>query len=213
MKKVLFMLLSFGATTGFGQDQQAVIDRLTPICHGIDSTKSVESWKSKLAFIQAVQAENGDNWIPAYYNAYCSLQLAYAETNNDIKELYVDAAEAMLPQIEAGCKMMDEIYVMKAMIANARMAVDPQNRWKEYGKIFDENLAKAKTINENNPHIYLLKAMSLFYTPKMFGGGPKNAKPYFIKATEKFALLTNKSIDNPYWGEFLSANMLAECEK
>lgn len=213
MKKVLVMLLMFGATAGFAQDQQEIINRLTPVCHGIDSTKSIESWKSKLAIIQAVQAANGDNWIPAYYNAYVSIQLSYSETNAEIRELYVDAAEGLMPQIEAGCKLMDEIHIMKALIANARMAIDPQSRWKEFGKIFDENLAKAKTINENNPHIYLLKAMSVYYTPKMFGGGAKNAKPYFIKANDKFALLTNKSIETPYWGEFLSAFMLTECEK
>jgi hypothetical protein len=55
--------------------------------------------------------------------------------------------------------------------------------------------------------------MSVYYTPKMFGGGAKNAKPYFIKANDKFALLTNKSIETPYWGEFLSTFMLTECEK
>jgi hypothetical protein len=35
----------------------------------------------------------------------------------------------------------------------------------------------------------------------MFGGGAKKAKPYFEKAKEKYALMTNRTVMVPYWGE------------
>ena len=105
----------------------------------------------------------------------------------------------------------DEGYVLEAMLANARLAVNPMSRYKKYGDLFKENIDKAKSIQPNNPRIYLLQGNSLYYTPKMFGGGAKNAFPYFEKAGELYKNEKGDDIFKPYWGKKQNADMFGKC--
>ena len=81
----------------------------------------------------------------------------------------------------------DETWILAALITNARISVDGQNRGMQYGELFNQYIEKAEKINPDNPRIYYMKGTSLFYTPEMYGGGKANAKPYFEKAKELFA--------------------------
>lgn len=127
-------------------------------------------------------------WIAAYYVAYAKTQLSYNAKDAATKDALIDAGEEHLANtVKLLGKETDETHVLRAQFANARMGVDPQGRWQKYGKIFDAELEAAKAMNPDNPRIYLLRGISKFYTPKMFGGGKKPAKPYFEKVIGLFA--------------------------
>lgn len=141
-------------------------------------------------------------WLAAYYAAYAKVTLTYSEKDGTKKDALLDDAQTYLDQaVSLLGKDNDETYVMRAMIANARIGVEPQKRWQKYGNIFNENLDKAKELNPDNPRIYLLRGISKFYTPKMFGGGKKASMPYFEKANGLFAKRTDTDITKPYWGK------------
>lgn len=141
-------------------------------------------------------------WLASYYAAYGKIGLTYNETDGNKKDLCLDEADVFIAQaVTVLGKDNDETHVLKAMIANARMGVDPKNRWQKYGKIFEENLEAAKQLNPENPRIYLLRGIGKFFMPVMFGGGKKAAMPYFEKAKGLFAARTDKDITKPYWGE------------
>lgn len=143
-----------------------------------------------------------DAWAPQYYAAYSRIQLSFTEKDEAKRDAYLDEADTYLADaIRLLGKKTDETHVMAAVIANARMAVKPQQRFQKYGKIFDDELEAAKAINAANPRIYLERGISKFYTPKMFGGGKKAAEPYFNKAKDLFAKESKGDILKPYWGE------------
>lgn len=174
----------------------------------MDMTKKVEQ-SNKLNMIAK---KWNDQWAPHYYNAYSKAQLSYMEKDEAKRDAYIDEAEKELGEaVSLLGKDNDETYVLAAMVANARLAVKPQSRWQKYGKIYDENLEKAKELNENNPRIYYLKGTSKFFTPKMFGGGKKAALPYFEKADGLFAKEEGGNIDKPYWGKRANAYFISQC--
>ncbi len=145
-------------------------------------------------------------WSAAYYAALSKIMMNYDEKDAAKKDAYLDEAEDFLTtattQADKNDKMQQsEIYAITAMLANARLGVDPKKRWQKYGKIFESNLEKAKENNADNPRIYFLKATSTFFTPKMFGGGPKKALPYFEKADGLFAKESKEDITKPFWGK------------
>jgi hypothetical protein len=197
MKQVILTVVLAFTLQANAQDD--VIKELTPVCADLDSLHSTEGWKPKSDQLAMLKEKFPDSWMPAYYYAYSCIQLSYFEPSLAIKDAFIDNAEAQMSKIEEKCPLADEVLIMKALIANARIGADPENRWQKYGKIFDDNLKAAKAVNENNPHIYLLKGISTFYTPKMFGGGAKNAKTYFEKAQVKYDLITYTNVDKPYW--------------
>ncbi len=154
-----------------------------------------------------------DNWETHYYNAYSKAQLSYMETKEEKRDAYLDEAEQELEEVITQLKTEnDETHVLSAMIANARLAVKPMNRWQKYGKLFDEHLAKAKELNAENPRIYYLNGTSKFFTPKAFGGGKKNALPYFEKAQGLYAKETGNDISKPSWGKEANAYFIEQCK-
>jgi hypothetical protein len=142
-----------------------------------------------------------DQWSPQYYAAYSRVQLSFMEKDEAKRDAYVDEAENYYADaVRLLGKESDETEVLAAMIAQARMSVNPQQRWQKYGKLFEEHLDKAKELNADNPRIYLQRGISKYFTPKMFGGGKKAAMPYFEKSQALYAKESATNIDQPHWG-------------
>jgi hypothetical protein len=156
-----------------------------------------------------------DEWAAHYYNAFSKAVLSYNDKDEAKRDAWLDEAERERDEAVALLKKEnDETYVLAAMIANARLAVKPQARWQKFGKIFEEDLAKAKDINPDNPRIYYLQGMSKRFTPKMFGGGKKAALPYFEKAASLFAKETDNEdiINHISWGKATNQHFLKEAQ-
>jgi len=155
-----------------------------------------------------------DEWAAHYYNAFSKAVLSYNEKDEATRDAWLDEAEKERDEAVALLKKEnDETYVLAAMIANARLAVKPQARWQKFGKIFDEDLAKAKELNPDNPRIYYLQGMSKRFTPKMFGGGKKAALPYFEKAATLFSKENDNDIVNHIsWGKAVNDHFLKEAQ-
>ena len=151
-------------------------------------------------------------WITHYYAAQSKAVLSYDEKDADKRDAYLDEADREKEEaVRLLGKETDETYVLGALIANARLAVEPKNRWQKYGQIFSSDLESARDLNAGNPRIYYLQGSSKYFTPKMFGGGKKAAKPYFEKAAVLYAKETNDDIAKPYWGKRTNTYFLAQC--
>ncbi len=179
-----------------------------------DSTRDLDKKIAGSNKMALITKKWNDEWVTHYYNSYCKAQLSYIEKDPTKRDAYVDEAETELEEaINLLGKEDDEIFVMKAMLAQARMSVDGRNRWQKYGKIFEENLQKAKEINEENPRIYYMKGTSVFFTPKMFGGGAKNAMEYFERADTFFENENDSDMKEPFWGKHANKYFISQCKE
>ncbi len=107
-----------------------------------------------------------------YYVALSKTVLSYMEKDAAKRDAYLDEADKEKEDaVSILGKESDETYVLGAMIANARLAVDPMNRWQKYGQIFSADLESAKDLNPDNPRMYYLQGTSKYFTPKAYGGG------------------------------------------
>lgn len=68
---------------------------------------------------------------------------------------------------------MNRIYFFILLLIHTSLSAQTLLR----GNVSDleASLAKAETLNGDNPRIYLLRGTSLLYTPEQFGGGKKAA--------------------------------------
>ncbi|MBC8112328.1 MAG: hypothetical protein H7Y04_14840 [Verrucomicrobia bacterium] len=148
-------------------------------------------------------------WLPNYYAALCYVKLSFMEKETEKRDLLVEKAENLLQAIST---QNDEIFVMRAMVAQANLAIDGQARWEKQGRIFQENLDKAEKLNPENPRIAYMKGNNLFYTPEAFGGGAKVACPELLKAKAKFGLFKVASEIHPNWGEKSNEELLKNCK-
>lgn len=151
-------------------------------------------------------------WLPRYYAGLEYVFLGFMGKDAAEKDAYLDKADAHLKAADALSPDNDELAVLRAYVAQARMVVDPMARWQQYGPLFQAGIEKAKALNPDNPRLYVLEGSSLMYTPEQFGGGPATACPVLKKAAEKFATFKPKSDLSPNWGQSQIAPMLEKCK-
>jgi hypothetical protein len=190
------------------QDYKAVLQKTFT---AFDTTKDLQPKTEDANKLTLIAKKWDKEWITHYYVAFSDAVLSYLNKDVEKRDAYLDDAEK---EHDAAVSILgkenDETYVLAAMIANARLAVKPMDRYMKYGKIFTENMDKAKEINADNPRIYFLEGMGKYHTPTAFGGGKKAALPYFEKADGLYAKEKDDDIAKPYWGKETNAYMLSQ---
>lgn len=151
-------------------------------------------------------------WLPNYYMAYCLVMQAYQVETSQV-DGYCDHANQLLDRADSLKGDASEIYVMRAMVASARIMVDPRSRGAKYGKMSSTLLDSAQVYNAANPRIALTRGTGVFYTPPMFGGGKAKAKPLFEESIKKYDAFVPVSTIAPHWGRHRAQQLLDECNK
>jgi hypothetical protein len=207
MKKLLlsigFLFLLFA---GFAQSEKytkVMLQRLA----AMDTTRNVDGYKELSAGFERIADAEKTQWQPYYYAAYNLVQSGYFLTQGSISggmtstlDPIADKAEQLLNKAEALSKDNSEIFLVKKMIASLRMMGDPMNRYMQFGPVAAEALQTAKTLNPENPRIYLLEAQDKFFTPEQYGGSKTEAKKLFETALAKFDAFKPATELDPNWG-------------
>ena len=214
MKKMILMgAMALTVLGAQAQDFKAPLEKTFMMFDTSQALDAKVEQANKLALI----AKKWDGeWVTHYYVAFAKTVLAYMEKDANKRDAYLDDADKEREDaISILKKENDETYVLAAMIANSRMAVDPMNRWQKYGQLFTQNLESAKEINPDNPRMYYLQGTSKLFTPKAYGGGKKVALPYFEKAEALFEkeAAAGKDISKPHWGKNHNEMFMAQCKQ
>lgn len=211
MKQIILLVIAFLGTQAVASAQNPeYIKAMEEVVTKVQAAPFTEDLTPYANQLERIAAAESKEWLPKYWAAYCYTLRSLSETNSDKKDVVLEKAEQLLASAEKLSPNNDEIEVMKATVAGARLAVDPQNRWQKYGQISETAVASAKKINPENPRIKLLEGQSIFYTPEAYGGGKKKAEPLLKEALEKFATFKPASILHPNWGLSTTQYMLSQ---
>jgi hypothetical protein len=205
----LFLLFAFPVCL----KAQTMEESLNNTLMKMDSVQNLSGMMNVSAQFDMLAAKWENEWSTNYYAAYAKVIASFIVQDSKKKDLFLDEAEKYFDKVKAIDSQNDETWVLAALITNARIAVDGQNRGMQYGGIFNQQLSKAEKINPDNPRVYYLKGASLFYTPEMYGGGKAQAKPNFEKAKELFAKEAKISVLKPHWGEKQNLDFLKQCDE
>lgn len=211
MKKSVILVLSFILVFILSIQAQEFEPTLAEALNYYKTDSTLAQYAMTTNRLEMIAKKWDDQWLTQYYAAYAHTLQSYMESDEAKRDGLLDIADTRMQKAkELYGEEGDELYTLAAMIANARIAVKPGSRWKEYGAIFDKNIAKAKALNPNNPRIYYIQGNSIFYTPKMFGGGAKKALPYYEKADSLFQVfpVTDTLSLEPAWGFYPNTHML-----
>lgn len=210
------LLAAFSVMTFMQAAAQDMNAALVKTFATFDSTRDLSIKTAQANKLSLIAKKWKDEWAPHYYYAYAKAQMSFMIPENEMekKDALLDEADAELDEaVSILGKDNDETYVLRAMLAQARMAVDGKNRWMKYGKLFDDNLRLAKEIDEENPRIYYMKGTATYFTPKAFGGGAKNAQNYFEKAKPLFEKEAKGDMNSPFWGSYANDYFIMQCAK
>jgi hypothetical protein len=190
---------------------QSFEELLTRAVTRFDTAMSRSSIGAGTAELDEIAVKYPDKWASHFYSAYAHLKGSFAGTDKGRRDQLIDGAEAALNKADRLSPGNQEIFILRAWSAKARLAVDPQDRWKKCNALYDDAIAKAKRINPENPRIYFLDGQGYFYKPRIWGGGKDKARACFLKAKQLFAREDKGDILRPSWGEKANEEFLAKC--
>ena len=167
----------------------------------IDECKTPNDFIKLANNFERIAVAEKDKWLPYYYSAFVYVLASYADSSNSRKDIYLDKSDKFNNIADSLQPNNSEIYTLKGMISQARMQVDPMNRWQKYGADATNNFTKAMQIDTLNPRPEYLIGVGIFFTPKQFGGGPTAAKPILEKSLAKFEKFVPENDMLPSWGK------------
>lgn len=208
---VLVCLLS--ASTGFAQTP-AYTAAMKKGLEQAKTARTVAGLTDLSAYFDKIARDEKTQWLPEYYAALYNM-LAGTFSMKAPKEADPLFDKAML-QINQANKIKpneSEILALKGHITYMQMAVDPMSRYMVSVPQTKAEIDSAQALNADNPRVYYLRGMQLFYTPEQYGGGKALAKPLFQQALDKYRTFKPESDLAPSWGADQAQALLDACSK
>jgi hypothetical protein len=208
MQKTLLFFSLLISLSGIAQSDKYVQTMQKNIAL-FDSAKSIDQLQSLASTFERIGDAEKTQWLPYYYAALAQTWIGWnpATTDKDANSQKINAYLAKAEAIEKN----SELYAIENMSATQQMQVDPQTRWATNGKDAATALQKGLAADPNNPRLYYLQGMSLFFTPPQYGGGKDKAKAMFEKSLALYKAAQPKPL-YPTWGQKEAENMLAQCQ-
>jgi tetratricopeptide (TPR) repeat protein len=213
MKKVILtstiifaMLVSFAGDNGYTERMKKNLEKM-------ETVVSPESFLEIARDFKKIAAEEPDKWLPNYYVAYSFMNYVFSENYTSNLDTRLDEAQKYLDKARELSPDNSEIEAMQGWIYQGRIQADPAGRGMEFSQKAAEYFGKAKNLNPENPRIYFLTGMNVYYTPEQYGGGKKAACPYFQEAIEKYDSYKPESPISPDWGREYTEKLVKDCTK
>jgi hypothetical protein len=124
---ILFFFTFVSIQTDDSKYEKAMKKNLSRIDSALDVTSilTVANGFERIAFAEK------DKWLPYYYASFMYVLAGFSDTTVSKKDGYLDKADTFINIADSLEENESEIYTLKGMIAQARMQVDPMNRWKK----------------------------------------------------------------------------------
>ena len=203
MKKLLFaamlMLVSFRVFA-----QTAYEKAMTDEIGKMQTKKTPEEFTAIFNDFQRIADKEQTQWLPYYYAALAQIQkgrILMQQGKTEDLDAVADAAQKPLDKAMELNPDSSENYILSKMIHSLKMMVNPMERFMSEGKLAQEDLARAETLDPENPRIMLLKAEDTYFTPEQFGGSKEQGMELFKKTLQQFEKFRPETALHPDWGK------------
>ena len=188
--------------------QQAIKGSLVKL----HTAETPEEAREAVNMLERISLAAPDTWQTHYHYAYGNIMLSFRESDASGKDQLLDKAEASIHRGQQADGDPAELLTLQAFVYQARISADG-SRAMQYSEKARNALDKALAANPDNPRALFLNGQNIFHTPAAFGGGSKNALPWFEKSVNNFQTNAPRSAIDPSWGEQAAQSMFEQCTK
>jgi tetratricopeptide (TPR) repeat protein len=197
--KTLILIAAFLLSVTFASAQSDLTSDIQKGIYMLDTMKTEKTNEQVVSHFEKV-ALSSINWEAKYYAAYSNLLLGVGKKDQESKDELFSKALKYVNKADSINANNSEINTLKGYILFMQMSVYPQQRAMSLIPEANTLFEKAISLDPENPRPYLLKGISLFYVPGMFGGDKEQAKVVLTTAKAKFDKYTAKNLQ-PNWGK------------
>lgn len=177
-----------------------------------DSAKTMTDMQAVVGRFERISMAEPTRWEPLYWTAFIQINMSFSEKDGDKKDAILDLAEKNIEKALSLNGDKSELFAIQGFLYQGRIQVSPM-RGMTYSQKAAEILDKSIEENPENPRPLFLLAQNIFHTPKMFGGGSKNALPKALEAKELFDKEKGKDGIGPHWGAKSNLRVIKACNE
>lgn len=202
MKKLLpvFVILFLALAAQAQTVNEKYLKAMEKALSGMDTLKTPDQWLAASNNFERIAQKEAKEWLPAYYVAFCQTMAFNMSQDASRYELFAKRAEEFVNKADALQPDNSEVYVLKCMVSGLFIRLNPMVNGQKFGPLAGLQLEKAKTLNPENPRVYLQEGATLLFTPPQWGGDKVKAKATLETAKAKFAVFKPESSIHPNWG-------------
>lgn len=179
----------------------------------IGNAKTEGDYISAARYFEQLAERHPEQWVALYYEGFSYIHASNLASQNVTKDTLLDKVQPLLDKAFKLKPGDPELHVLQAFLYQSRIQVNPELRGLTYSQKAEASLKKALAKDPGNPRAYTLMGYNVYFTPALFGGGPKNALPHFLKAQEKYGVFKALLPYYPNWGESENQKMIRECQQ
>jgi len=180
---------------------------------GIDTLKTAEQWLATSNNFERIAQKETKEWLPHYYVAFCQTMAFNLSQDKSMYELFAKRADDFIAKADALNPENSEIYVLKSMISGLYIRINPVVNGQKYSPIASLQLEKAKSLDPENPRVYMQEGVTLLFTPPQWGGDKVKAKATLETAAAKFEAFKPVTNIYPNWGKKTNDRFLEMANK
>jgi tetratricopeptide (TPR) repeat protein len=212
MKKIVLILTLAISALNLNAQKAEYYQAMGQNLQKLGDAKTQADFQNVANQFELIANKEKSEWLPLYYAAQSTILMVYKGEEKDKIDSYLDYAQKFIDKALVISENESEIHVLQGFLYQARIGVSPMSRGQKYVALAQASFEKAKALNPENPRVYYLMALNVFNTPKMFGGGKKNALPLFLQAKQKFDTFKPASLVLPNWGAKHNQEMIDKCQ-
>lgn len=213
MKSTLLLVVAlFSGVALWAQEDSRYTQYMTQTVALLDTARAGATFARASNTFERIAANAPNEWLPAYYHAYCQMMLALDKMESGKPEecgAHLEKAQESLTSAAALSANNSEILALQAYVYQGRLWGDPMTNGPIYAPKAQQVLQEAMRIDPANPRPHYLMGQQLLFTPEFYGGGGKAALPWLEKAEALFESAQPASALHPRWGKGANAYMLS----
>lgn len=203
MKKVLIVLFLFMFSYAHADDfTDAMVKAKKNLLTAANKVDEKELIKVRGQFERILQLKK-DEWLVNYWIAMTDYSLALIKFQNEDKDgtkQYTEAGFKTLNKVIEQNPNFSDAYVLQLALTFNRWIYE-QDKMMDIISATEQAEQMSKSADPSNPRYFLVKGISLYWTPAAFGGGEEKAIEQFQKSEEYYKIRKEVNETYPDWGQ------------
>ncbi len=212
MKRMTLLLAAIlTVTVAMGQNEK-YYQKMGETLEKFASASSVEDFQDLANQFGVIAKVETEEWLPLYYEAHCYILMSFmGQLEASVQDSYLDKALASINKMVEIAPNEAEVYVMKAFYHTGYLVVDPPSRAMSTQALINSALARALSIEADNPRALFLGISNEMGTANFFGSDTAPICEKAIQLLESWDDYKLKSPIHPNWGKDETEGIVNSC--
>ena len=212
MKRMTLLLAAIlTVTVAMGQNEK-YYQKMGETLGLFASASSVEDFQDLANQFGVIAKVETEEWLPLYYEAHSYILMSFmGQLEASVKDSYLDKALASINKMVEIAPNEVEVYVMKAFYHTGYLVVDPPSRAMSTQALINSALARALSIEADNPRALFLGISNEMGTANFFGSDTAPICEKAIQLLEAWDDYSIKSAIHPNWGKDETEGIVNSC--